>query len=392
MKNKHIIALIPILFGFFVMGFCDVVGIATNFVSTDFAGVLPKEMFGFLPSVVFLWFLFLSVPCAMMMNKIGRKSTVLLSMVITFVGMMVPFVAYNIVTCLIGFAMLGIGNTILQVSLNPLVSNVVMGDKLSSALTGGQVVKAISSFCGPFIALFAAQMFGSWQYLFPIFAVITLLSGVWLIMTPIEMETQNPKASIGATFSLLGDKTILLCFLGIVAVVGIDVGMNTESASLLMERLGLDSSLRESVEQVSHAPSVYFLCRTIGAFIGTALLAKISSLVYFKINMICALISLAALFFVSGEWAVLGFVGAVGFFCSSIFSVIFSKALQARPTYANEISGLMITGVFGGAIVPPLMSYSAKWMGSESGALIILVATALYLTVLAFSLKSAKSK
>ena len=324
MKNKtSLSALLAVLFGFFIMGFCDVVGMATSYVKNDFG--LSETLAGFIPSAVFFWFLLLSVPTAIVMNKIGRKRTVLVSMVITIVGMMLPFISYNLVSCMVAFAFLGIGNTILQVSLNPLLTNVVKGDALTSSLTGGQVIKAISSFCGPFIAAFALSFFGSWEYLFPIFAVITLISTLWLLVSPIQEEKPDSASSFGATFGLLKDKTILLLFLGIVFVVGTDVGMNTIAPKLLIER------------------------RTGGAFVGTALLAKYSPVKFFRINILIAILGMLALFFVNDLMLIYTMIGLVGFVCSSIFSVIYSMALQSRPDKANEISGLMITGVFGGA-------------------------------------------
>ncbi|MFR9554016.1 MAG: MFS transporter, partial [Rikenellaceae bacterium] len=231
--------ILPVLFGFFVMGFCDVVGIATSYVKADFG--LSESLAGLIPSAVFMWFLLLSVPTALLMNKIGRKKTVQLSNVVTFFGMMIPFFVYTFESAMVAFALLGIGNTMLQVSLNPLLTNVVKGDSLTSSLTAGQVVKAISSFAGPFIALFATVQLGNWQYLFPIFAAITLLATIWLMMTPIEEEqAEVSTSSIGGTFSLLSDTNILLCVLGIMAVVGLDVGMNTVTPKLLMERAGMD--------------------------------------------------------------------------------------------------------------------------------------------------------
>ena len=144
------------MFGFFVMGFVDIVGISTSYVKADFASQLPEHWFGFLPSVVLVWFLVLSIPTSLLMNSIGRKNTVLLSVAITFAGMAVPFINYNLYTCLVGFAFLGIGNAVLQVSLMPLLTNVVSAQKLASAATGGQAVKAVSSFAGPFIAFFCS--------------------------------------------------------------------------------------------------------------------------------------------------------------------------------------------------------------------------------------------
>ncbi len=374
--------ILPVLFGFFVMGFCDVVGIATSYVKQDFG--LSETLAGFIPSAVFLWFLLLSVPTALLMNKIGRKATVQLSNVITFVGMLIPFFIYNFTSAMVAFALLGIGNTLLQVSLNPLLTNVVKGDSLTSSLTAGQVVKAVSSFVGPFIALAAVNYLGGWKFLFPVFAGITLLSTLWLMATPIEEEPSEGASSIGGTFSLLGDKNILLCVLGIVAVVGLDVGMNTVTPKLLMEsaRGGLD------LAAASLGSSVYFLCRTAGAFVGAILLIKMGDKPYLRWNMVGAAVALAALFFAQGEVANLVFVGAIGFLASSIFAVLFSLAMKARPEKANEISGLMITGVFGGAVVPPLMGIATDAIGNQTGSLMVLAVCIAYLLSCSFIIKT----
>ena len=189
MKNENSISkILPVLFGFFIMGFCDVVGITSMHVKEDLLGGFSPEfrdtLSNMIPVALFSMFLIFSVPTGMMMNKIGRKKTVILSNVITIVAMFIPLIEYTFVMSLLAFALLGIANTILQVSLNPLLTNVVKGDKLTSSLTVGQFVKAISSFTGPFIAAFAATMLGNWQYIFPIYAVITMISTVWLIKRP----------------------------------------------------------------------------------------------------------------------------------------------------------------------------------------------------------------
>ncbi|MFI3265310.1 MAG: MFS transporter [Rikenellaceae bacterium] len=375
--------ILPVLFGFFVMGFCDVVGIATSYVQRDFG--LTETVAGFIPSMVFFWFLILSVPVAILMNRFGRKTMVQVSNVITIVGMALPFFVYTLPTAMLAFALLGIGNTILQVSLNPLLTNVVSGDKLTSSLTAGQVVKAVSSFCGPIIAAFALNSLDNWQYIFPIFAAITVVSSLWLMATPIAKEQKVESASsLGATFSLLKDPTILLLFFGIVFVVGTDVGMNTLTPKLLMERCDM------AVDQAGFGSSVYFVCRTVGAFIGAFLLAKMSSSKYYIIHILTALVGLVALIFAQGEVAILALVGLVGFACSSIFAVIYSMAISARPEKANEISGLMITGVFGGAVAPPLMGIVTDVIGNQTGSIFVIIGCVCYLTFCAFSMRKAK--
>ena len=369
---------IPVLATFFVMGFCDVVGIATSYLKQDFA--LSESLAGFIPSMVFIWFLFLSVPAAILMNRIGRKAMVQVSNAVTFVGMLIPFFSYTFVSAMVAFILLGIGNTLLQVSLNPLLTNVVKGERLTSCLTGGQVVKAVSSFCAPFLALAATAAFGNWKYLFTIYAAITLLSFLLLEVTEIPKEAESGKAtSLKEAFGLLGDKTVLLFFLGIFFIVGVDVGTNTVSAKLLIERCGMD------VDKASLGASVYFICRTIGAFLGTFLLARMDDIKYLKINLFLAVASMAFLFFVRPAWAILAGIGGIGFFCSSVFSVLFSQALKARPEKANEISGFMITGVCGGAVIPPLMGLATEWVGNQRGSLLVITLCLAYLVWCAFA-------
>jgi fucose permease len=320
------------------------------------------------------------------MNKIGRKKTVLLSNIITIVAMFIPLIDYTFVMSLLAFALLGIANTILQVSLNPLVANVVHGDKLTSSLTAGQFVKAISSFCGPFIAAFAASMLGNWQYIFPIYAVITLISTIWLMATPIAPDPVVEKASsYSSVFGILKDKTILLLFLGIIFVVGVDVGLNTAAPKILMERCGMNSI------QAGYGPSMYFAFRTAGAFLGAILLARFSSVKFFKITTLVAVIALVALIFVSDKIAVFALLAILGFSIANVFSIIFSMAIQLRPDKANEISGLMITGVFGGAVIPFIMGLASDVIGSQIGSVLIILISAAYLLFCSFAIQVKKT-
>ncbi len=380
MGKSSLTGILPVLFGFFVMGFCDVVGVATSYVKQDFG--LSETVAGFIPFMVFVWFLLLSVPAAVWMNRIGRKRMVQTSNIVTFAGMLIPFVHYGFVTCMAGFILLGIGNTILQVSLNPLLTNVVSGKRLSSMLTAGQVIKAVSSFCGPFMAAFALGVLGEWRYLFPVFAAITLLSALWLMSADIPKETAvTESSSPGATFALLKDRTILFLFLGIFFVVGVDVGTNTVAPKLLIEREGF------SVDQAGLGSSLYFVCRTAGALAGSFILAKMDDIAYFRINIMAALAAVFLLFFAESTAAIMILIGCIGFFCSSIFSVIYSQALKNRPDRANEISGLMITGVCGGAAIPPAMGVLTDAVGSQAGSIAVIAACMVYLTCCAFCLK-----
>lgn len=386
-KKTQFNTIMPVLFGFFVMGFCDVVGITSAHVKEDLLGAFSPEfsdtLSNLIPVALFSMFLLFSIPTGMLMNKIGRKKTVLLSNVITIVAMFIPLIDYSFGMVLLAFALLGVANTVLQVSLNPLLTNVVKNDKmLTSSLTAGQFVKAISSFSAPFIATFAAVQFGNWQYIFPIYALIALVSTIWLMATPIEeSKIEGTATSFKEVFAILKDKTILLLFLGILFVVGVDVGVNTVASKILMERVGLSSI------QAGYGPSVYFAFRTIGAFLGAFLLAKYSSAKFYKINIVVAVIALFLLIFAGNKMPIFILLGVVGFTIANIFPIIYGLAISKRPDKANEISGLMITGVFGGAVIPFFMGIVSDTMGAQTGAVIVILIAALYLMYAAFAIK-----
>ena len=218
MKNKTIY-LVPVMLCFFCMGFVDLVGIASNYVKEDLG--LTDSVANVFPSLVFFWFLIFSVPTGMLMNKIGRKKTVLLSLVVTVLSLLLPLFGENFCIMLVAFSLLGIGNALMQTSLNPLVSTVMGGGNLASTLTFGQFIKAIASFSAPYLAMWGATMvipeFGlNWRVLFGIFLVVGILSTILLFVTPIEEPPIEGKPSTFIEcFKLLGTPIVLLSFLGI---------------------------------------------------------------------------------------------------------------------------------------------------------------------------------
>lgn len=386
MKTKQLSSIGAVLFTFFVQGFCDIVGISSDYAREAFGW--SQTMAGFLPSMVFVWFLFLGIPVGIQMNRWGRKNTVLLGMAVTITGMMIPLAGTSW-ACLVGFATLGIGNAILQVSENPLIKNVVTDERiLTSSLTAGQVVKAISSFSGPFIMLFAVNVLGGgdpqrWYLAFPVLGAITLLSALWLLVSPIEREpVEKTDVTVNQTFTLLRDSTILLLFFGIFFAVAIDVGTNFVSSKVMMARYGW------TLEEAGIAPQTYFICRTVGAFLGVFLMTKIADMTYFRLNIVTCIVVILSLAFIQlpEAWALVQ-IGAIGFLCSCIFPIIYSMAVQARPDKANLISGLMITAVAGGGAATPLIGLATDTAGSITAGVCVLLICAGYLTYCAFGVK-----
>lgn len=375
-KSNSKLAVLPVMFGFFIMGFVDIVGIATNYVKADFAG-MDDKVASLISLSCFLWFLILSIPTGMLMNRIGRKKTVLLSFAVTAVAMLIPILKYDFVCILVAFAMLGVGNTILQVALNPLVSSVVSSDKLTGTLTLGQFTKAVSSFLGPILAaMFAGSAFG-WKAVFPTYSIITFLAMVWLALSPIqEQMVERSEISFGRTFSLLKDKYIVLFFVGILVLVGVDVGMGITFPKLLQERCSLP------LEKAGLGNSVYFLARTVGAFLGGLILMKYPAGKFFTASSLVALAALVGLIFSKNLVTVLVFVALFGLGYANLFSIIFSISMLKVPQKTNEVSALLIVGVCGGAIIPPVLGVVTDSFGTQGAALVTLTLAWLFMVVL----------
>lgn len=372
--------ILPVLFGFFVMGFVDVVGIATNYVKSDFS--LSDTISSLLPMMVFLWFAVFSIPTGVLMGRIGRRNTVLLSLAVTAVAMLMPLFFYDFGFVLAAFALLGIGNTMIQVSLNPMVAAIVSKEKITSVLTLGQFIKAISSFLGPVLAGAAASLWGDWRMIFAIYAVTSALSAVWLMVSVGSDDKQQDNAtSFSSAVALFKDRFILMLFIGIILIVGIDVGLNVTIPKLLMERCSL------TLAEAGLGTSLYFSARTIGTFAGAIALARIPSDKFLKYSMIAAVISCVLLMVLDGLWAICGMIVIVGVACANVFSILFSCAIQHNSSQADAISALMIMGVAGGALVPPLMGVVSDAMGQAASMGVILLCI-LYIFRISFRLNN----
>ena len=373
--NKKL-QLVPVMLCFFAMGFVDLVGIASNYVQADLQ--LTDAAANIFPSLVFFWFLIFSVPTGMLMNKIGRKNTVLLSLVVTVISLLLPLFGETYGIMLVAFSLLGIGNALMQTSLNPLITNVIKGDKLASTMTFGQFVKAIASFLAPYIAMWGATAamptFGlGWRVLFPVYGIIGILASLLLLVTPIEREQVVGKASnFVECFKLLGKPVILLSFLGIMCHVGIDVGTNTTAPKLLMERVGM------TLTEAGFATSLYFIFRTLGCLSGSFILAKFNNRKFFLISVILMALSMCGMFFGTSKLMLYVAIALVGFGNSNIFSMVFAQALTAVPEKQNEVSGLMIMGLFGGTVFPLLMGFASDAVG-QAGAVAVMAIGVIYL-------------
>jgi len=372
--DKTLKLLIPVMFAFFAMGAVDFVGIATNYVKMDFR--LSDTLANLFTSMTFFWFLLFSVPTGLLMNKIGRRKTVLLSLLITMAALVTPMFRYTPVLIMISFSLLGIGNTVMQVSLNPLVADIVSKGKVSSALTFGQFIKAIASFVAPVLAGLGAVYFDNWRLLFPFFLGETVLAFFLLAREDVKETDIGKTSGFKECFALLGNIPVLLFFLAVMCHVGIDVGTNVTTPKILMQKLGW------SLQQAGYAASVYFLFRTIGSLSGAYILAKFSNRKFFILSVVMMLFALGGLYVFASKEILYVCIALIGFGNANMFPIAFAQALKTIPEKGNEVSGLMVMGIFGGTVFPLIMGIVSDFAGSQHGAVAVMTVCALYLLMI----------
>ena len=395
--------LVPVMLCFFTMGFVDMVGIASNYVKADLN--LSDSMANMLASLVFLWFLIFSIPTSLMMNKIGRKNTVLLSLVMTLAAMVVPVFTLDFTLLLLSFSLLGIGNAIMQTSLNPLVDSVMKGGASASTLTFGQFIKSIASFLAPIIASWGAtaNAFGlGWRVLYPIYLGVGVLATLMLFGTkitdpktpsdsPLKGESSGREVSplrgdlegslLGA-FSLLGNPFILFCFLAIICHVGIDVGTSVTAPKILMWRTGI------GLNEAAIIGTIYFVAKAAGSFSGSFIMSYLKDWTFLLVSVLMMVAAVFGLIFGESTAVIYASVALMGYGNGNPFSIVFARAMQAVPEKKNEVSGLLIMGIFGGTIFPLLMGFASDAMG-QVGAVLVMTVGILYL--LGFWLKGKRA-
>ncbi len=361
----------PVLMAFFVMSFVDLVGIGVDRVSKDMS--LSATVAQLIPSAAFLWFFILSVPVGVMQSRIGKRNMLNIGMGVTALGLLLPFLVYTFPMVLTGFALLGIGNTIVQVSANPLMVDVVPGNRASSFLSFSQFVKAIGSMIGAPLAAFFAAQFGDWKLLFLVFGIVSILSVVWLASSKIdETKIEGYKATFASSFKLLGNSLVLLLVLAIFLVVGVDVGFNSNSGQFLIKQFGIDQTSAES------GRSVYFLGRMVGTFAGAILLTKISSRKFYVWTSILGIICLSLIVLIKSPVLAWGLVFMIGLAVANIWPLVFSIAMEKFPDKSNEVSGLVMMAISGGAVIPLMVGWVSDISTIALG-MTILIACMIYL-------------
>ncbi len=397
MNKSNPLKAAPIFFAFLCMGFGDAVGPMVGLAKESF------ELTNFVAQLLtfsgFIMFGILSIPLGVFQDKKGKKYILLLGLLVAFVGLIVPIlngmygpkIAFGAASnhkfymLLVSVLLLGAGATILQVAGNPIMRDVSAPGKYSSNLSFGQSIKAIGSSLGFLLPPFVATYFGmDWSILFPVYAVLILLTYLWTKATPIKekKDTSAIPASFKSSVQLLGNKYVLLMVLGIFLYVGAEVSMSSQVPILMFEAYGI----KDFGLWISWA--LFFLPIFIGRLIGSGILRFIEAGKFLKITVLLSIAGIVMLLFGDKTTAFVGiFMVGLGF--ANIFPLIFSITIEHMPQRTNELSGLMVTAIVGGAFIPPLTGFIADQTGIMGGFIVPLLCI-IYIMVLAFTLANKK--
>lgn len=390
-------AAVPVFFVFLCMGFGDVVGPMVSLAKESFH--LSNFIAQFLPLMGFIMFGLLSIPLGLLQDRKGKKQLLILGLILASLGMLLPIMngmygpqvkfdpasQGNFTIILFAILLLGAGATILQVSGNPLMRDVSSEGKYSSNLSFGQSVKAIGSSMGFLLPPLVAEPLGlDWTILFPVYVVLILITLIWISMTTIheKKEEKSHPATLDACLKLLSNRYILIMVSAIFLYVGAEVSMSSGVPILLKENYGLENF------GLLIAWSLFFLPILLGRFTGAVILRVISPARFLVITVLIAIAGILMMFTGVKELVFAGIV-LVGLGFANIFPLIFSITIDRFPQRINEVSGLMITAIVGGAFIPPLMGLIADKTSLLTGFLVPLICV---LVISATSLLNLRNK
>ncbi len=344
---------IPIFLAFVCMGFGDSVASFVNIAKGHFS--LTNFEANFVAFTGFLMFGLLSIPMGIVQDRIGRKKTLLIGLIVSLLSIILFATGAlgNYTVFLAALLLLGGGATILQVSGNPIMRDVSDEGKYSGNLSMAQFIKAIGSFTAPLV-FFAAHLLGyteaqSWNVLFPVFMIAIVVSLISVASIKIdEKKSENKSASIYSTFSILGNPYVFMMVLGIFLYVGAEVCMSSGMPVYFSDTFKVERTA--ATQYVMY----FFIVIMLSRFLGSIILKFISPRTFLISTTVLSMLGFAILATGSQTAALIALV-IIAFGFGNIFPLIFSMAIDKMPEYSNELSGLMVTAILGGAVIPLVM-------------------------------------
>ena len=373
---------LPVFLAFLAMGFGDAVGPFVSLAREKFQ--LSNFLAQMIPFVGFAMFGVLSIPMGVYQDKKGKKFILLLGLFVMLAGLLIPSIQglSTFPVFLITVLLLGAGATTLQVAGNPIMRDVSPQGKYSRNLSLAQFVKAIGSLSGPLIPVIAVRYFGaSWNVIFPIYCVALLIAIalLWPLRVDEHRTRDHKPTSFGSALALLKNGYVAMMVFAIFLYVGAEVSVSSGIPIYLKERFAIDINRIGLL-----GTGLFFLALTIGRFSGGVILNWMKAKPFFVTTCLLSVVGLLGVFSSSATFAVVSFV-LIGLGFANIFPLIFSILVDSMPGQANALSGLMVTAIVGGAILPPIMGFVADSFHSMQSAFAVPLIALVYITFAALA-------
>lgn len=385
-RNYYMVVLVFVVF--FVISFLtNILGSINPNVSDSFH--LSGAMTGLLPFAFFIAYGLMSIPSGMLVEKYKEKISMSGGWIVATFGafMFALFPSYPVFLC--SLFLIGAAMALMQVVINPLLR--VSGGEEHFAFFSvfAQLVFGGASFISPYVYSYLVTNLGKvnhssnfflkilssitpehlpWVSLYWIFGMITLVMILLIVVTRFPKVERKEDEIVGAWAThkeLLKNKTVIIFFFGIFAYVGTEQGI----ANWISEFLRTYHGLRPEVEGAS-AVGWFWGLLTIGCLLGMGLLKVMDSKLVLRIFAIAAIITLSLTLFGSREMAIYGFP-ALGFCLSVMWSIVVSLALNSVARYHGTFSGILCSGIAGGALISLLIGQLKDLIGLRAGMFVI---------------------
>ncbi len=350
-----------------VIGYILLVWFAISFVTNLIGPLMPTmiddfhlslALAGFLPFSFFLAYGLISIPAGSLVESRGPRLTLLAAFALNLAGSLAIALAPRYLMVVGGLFVIGLGMAMLQVVINPLMRTVGGEARFAFFSVMGQLVFGLASFLSPivFSALMsrpgAADQRLVWVIFYWAFSVmfVALIAGTfWLNIPRVELAESERSGGVATYRQLTADRHVRLFFVGIVAYVGTEQSL----ANWMSQFLSTYHHFSPTHEG-ANAVGFFWGLMSVGCLVGLAMLRLWDSKIVLCGFTVLALGCVGLALFGSAGVSLWAFPSA-GFFLSVMFSIIFSLALNSVPRHHGALSGILCTGILGGAIVPLLV-------------------------------------
>jgi FHS family L-fucose permease-like MFS transporter len=360
---------------------------------------LSLTLVAVLPFAFFIAYGVMSIPAGLLIERFQEKPVMIAAFVVAFLGSSMLALFPNYLTAICSLFLIGSGMAMLQVAINPLLREAGGEEHFAFNATLAQLIFGAASFLSPLVYSYLVLRLEHrsstanpviatlsrvvpeqipWVSLYWVFAVIALLMVVIVSVSRIPKVERTAEERVGAFathLALLKNPTVLLFFVGIFTYVGLEQGTANWMSKFLNTYHGYDPQTAGA-----HAVAWFWGLMTIGGIAGIVLLKLLDSKIVLASFTVAAILTFSAALFGPGSVARVAFP-LVGFFAAVMWPVIFSLALNSVAEHHGSFSGILVTGIIGGAIVPLIVGGLGDLFGLRTGMLFLYLALGYILSI-----------